>query len=62
MVVFIRVRVGSLRRAYVSLGSFGLASAHSGANICRRVHSSSRGFTREHLGVAEFIRVRVRCA
>ena len=51
---FFRVRVSSLLRPD---GSFDFASVQSGANICCRVHLSSREFTRGRLGVVWFIRV-----
>ena len=59
VVGFIRVRIGSLGRAIGSLGSFGFTWVLSGPPRSRRVHSRSRSFTREGLGVFGFIRVRV---
>ena len=67
IVVFIRVCVGSLWRTQWSSGSFGFAWVHSGAHRGihssapkgRRVHWGSHGFSRAHLGVVGFIRVRV---
>ena len=56
---FICVRVGSLRRAYDSSGSFRFPWVHSGAFRIRDVHLCSRVFTRALLGIVGFIRVRM---
>ena len=59
---FGRVHSGSrdfARGAEGSSGSFGIAWVHSGAPRGHQVFSGSRGFPRAHLGVVEFIRVRV---
>ena len=56
---FIRVRVGSLRRAKVSSGSFEFARVHWCVPRSRRLHSGSLGFTLARLGVVGFILVRV---
>ena len=41
----ILVRVASLERAYVSSSSFWFSCVHSGATMCRRFHSVTRGVT-----------------
>ena len=45
VVILILVRVGSLLRALVSLGSFRFAWVHLGAPGGRRIIPGSRGFT-----------------
>ena len=52
----IAFRLGSLRRARRSQGSFEFASR---ANVGSRVHWNSRGFTWAHLAIVGFIQVRV---
>ena len=56
---FILVRMGSLKRAWGSPGSFACALVHSVALMGCRVHWVSRGFTRVRIGVVGFIRVRL---
>ena len=62
VVGFIRVCVGSLRRAKWPLRAFGFARFLSRARRCRRVHPGSRVFTGTRLGVVgdhvgSFVRV-----
>ena len=59
VVRFIGVPLGSLRQAQGSAGSFEFAWVHSSENGGRSVQSSSRVFTRAHLGVAGFFSVLV---
>ena len=54
VVVFPRLCVDLLGRTQLSSGYFGFAWVHSSAHRGRRVHSPSRGFTREGLGVTRF--------
>ena len=56
---FIRIRVGSLRGVYGSLGSSGFAWVLSGEHWGHWVHSSSRRFTLGRLLVIALIRVSV---